>query len=76
MYCTNILGFKIQVMNQFTRRICYEIPPTEAVLHSCNSLNVFTMCFAFAYLVAEWEEDVIYSLVIVKAMLSFNPNEK
>ena len=51
--CTNIPGFKIQVMNQFTRRICYEIPPTEAVLHSCNSLYVFTMCFAFAYLVAE-----------------------
>ena len=54
-----------------------EIPTFEAVWPlSRNSLYVFTVCFAFAYLVAEWEEDVIYSLVIVKAMLSFNPNEK
>ena len=54
-----------------------EIPTFEAVWPlSRNSLYVFTVCFAFAYLVAEWEEDIINSLVIVKAMLSFNPNEK
>ena len=54
-----------------------EIPTFEAVWPlSRNSLYVLTVCFAFAYLVAEWEEDIINSLVIVKAMLSFNPNEK